>query len=131
MHIHTSVDPCISMHRVLWIRSCRDLAVVLSVMWFVIGVLSLYLFFVSCLVSCLVEIVHRPLWTRSCCDLAVVWSVRRFAIRVLSLYLVLFFVWQSIRARKLSGLASCQEAVRSQVWEAAMGGCQVPDLGSS
>ena len=98
---------------------------------FVIGVLSLHLFFVSCLVSCLAVTVHRPLWTRSCCDLAVVWSVRRFAISVLSLYLVLFFVWRSIRSRKLSGLASCQEAVRSQVWEAAMGGCQVPDLVSS
>ena len=60
IYIYTSVDLCISMHRILWIRSCRDLAVVLSVMWFVIGVLSLYLFFVSCLVSCLAVTVHRP-----------------------------------------------------------------------
>ena len=45
--------------------------------------------------------------------------------------ILFFFVWQSIRSRKLSGLASCQEAVRSQVWEAAMEDCQVPGLGSS
>ena len=30
-HIYTSVDLCISMHRVLWIRSCRDLAIVRSI----------------------------------------------------------------------------------------------------
>ena len=29
--IYTSVDMCISMHRALWIRSCSDLAVMLSV----------------------------------------------------------------------------------------------------
>ena len=31
LYIYTSVDLCISMHRALWIRSCVDLSVVLSV----------------------------------------------------------------------------------------------------
>ena len=36
--------------------------------------------------------------------------------------ILFFFVWQSIRSRKLSGLASYQEAVRSQVWEVVRSG---------
>ena len=35
IYIYTSVDLCISMHRELWIRSCSDLAVELSVRRFV------------------------------------------------------------------------------------------------
>ena len=64
--IYTRVDLCISMHIALWIRSCSDLAVGLSV-----GGLSFVFYHVFCLVSCLCLTAHssdltclggRPVW---------------------------------------------------------------------